>query len=63
MYNNQKQPDVHTYLHRIGRTGRYADEGIALNLVGGEIEFELLKGIEEYYKSNIKKFENLQALP
>ena len=26
-------PDYHTYLHRIGRTGRFGDVGIALNLV------------------------------
>ncbi len=26
-------PDYHTYLHRIGRTGRFGDIGIALNLV------------------------------
>ena len=38
---NQKEADFHTYLHRIGRTGRYADEGIALNLIGGEVELQL----------------------
>ena len=26
-------PDYNTYLHRIGRTGRFGDVGIALNLV------------------------------
>lgn len=27
--------DVETYLHRIGRTGRFGDFGVALNLVDG----------------------------
>ena len=28
--------DVETYLHRIGRTGRFGDFGVALNLVDGQ---------------------------
>jgi len=34
-YNYQnKTTDCDTYLHRIGRTGRMGDVGIALNIVG-----------------------------
>ena len=32
--NNRKIGiDIETYLHRVGRTGRYGDKGIALNIV------------------------------
>nr|CAD7411397.1 unnamed protein product [Timema cristinae] len=30
-----RQPDCETYLHRIGRTGRFGKSGIAINLVDG----------------------------
>ena len=34
-YDNGKKTgiDIETYLHRVGRTGRYGDKGIALNIV------------------------------
>ena len=28
--------DVETYIHRVGRTGRFGDKGIALNIVENE---------------------------
>nr|CAD7456166.1 unnamed protein product [Timema tahoe] len=31
-----RQPDCETYLHRIGRTGRFGKSGIAINLVDGK---------------------------
>ena len=34
-YNHlDKKTDFETYLHRIGRTGRMGDVGIALNIIG-----------------------------
>ena len=33
-YTIQKKTDFETYLHRIGRTGRMGDVGIALNIIG-----------------------------
>jgi len=32
--NHNKTTDCETYLHRIGRTGRMGDVGIALNIIG-----------------------------
>ncbi len=29
----QREIDLETYLHRVGRTGRFGDRGIAINLV------------------------------
>lgn len=48
------QVDVETYLHRIGRTGRFGDHGLALNLYTRDSDTHLLKGIEDFYKVQIK---------
>lgn len=41
--------NIETYLHRIGRSGRYNRKGIAINLVGGKKEKFLLRDIERFY--------------
>jgi translation initiation factor 4A len=43
---------VHTYLHRIGRSGRYGRKGIAINFVTRN-DIIYIKNIENHYKSNI----------
>jgi ATP-dependent RNA helicase len=43
-----------TYLHRIGRTGRYARKGIAINFVKGE-EVRILRDIEQFYGTQIEE--------
>lgn len=44
-----REPDYDTYLHRIGRTGRFGKKGIAINLVSGPNDFNILKQIEEHF--------------
>ena len=41
-YENGKKIgiDTETYLHRVGRTGRYGDKGIALNIVENQRDEE-----------------------
>ena len=46
------------YIHRIGRTSRYGRKGFALNLIGSNREFDLLRGIEKYYSIQIKELPN-----
>lgn len=46
---------VHTYLHRIGRSGRYGRKGIAINFVTKNDIFHI-RNIENHYKSNIVEF-------
>jgi len=41
--------DPETYLHRVGRTGRFGRKGIALNLISDDKEMKVLKQIEAYY--------------
>lgn len=43
------EPDYETYLHRIGRTGRFGKSGIAINFVDGHRTMDLLKRIEQHF--------------
>jgi superfamily II DNA/RNA helicase len=43
-----RKADCETYLHRIGRTGRFGKAGLAINLVDQET-MALLKQIEEHF--------------
>lgn len=45
---------VNTYLHRIGRSGRWGRKGMAINFITRE-DVGNLKRIENYFKSNIKE--------
>jgi ATP-dependent RNA helicase DDX19/DBP5 len=42
--------DPETYLHRVGRTGRFGRKGVALNMIENPKELGVLKKIEEYYQ-------------
>lgn len=44
--------DVHTYLHRIGRSGRWGRKGISINFVTKR-DLALLKHIEKHYDTQI----------
>ena len=41
--------DPETYLHRVGRTGRFGRPGCALNLISSPEELKVLKQIEVYF--------------
>jgi len=47
--------DCETYLHRIGRTGRFGKSGLAINLVDGPKSMAILKQIENHFLKDIKK--------
>ena len=55
-------PNYETYLHRIGRTGRFGTKGIGVNLCCGKRDIEILKSIERYYKTKIEKMKSLEVL-
>jgi len=44
-----------TYLHRIGRSGRFGHLGLAINLITEENKFDLFR-IEKELKTDIKPF-------
>ena len=43
-----------TYIHRIGRSGRYGRKGVAINLINDK-EVEYMKHIEEFYDTKINE--------
>lgn len=49
------EADCETYLHRIGRTGRFGKCGVALNLVDGGKSRKILQAIERHFGKFFKK--------
>lgn len=54
---NSNQADCETYLHRIGRTGRFGKTGIALNMVEGQRSHAVLKTIEAHFGRKIEQLD------
>jgi len=50
---DMRVPAYETYLHRIGRSGRFGRKGAAFNLVTGEAEIQILEQISDYFKHEI----------
>ena len=48
-------PDFETYLHRIGRTGRFGRKGSAINLIGDQRSIEVLAAIEAHFATGGKE--------
>ena len=46
--------DVHSYLHRIGRSGRWGRKGMGINFVS-RFDIKMLKEIETYYSTQIEE--------
>lgn len=46
--------DCETYLHRIGRTGRFGKRGIAINLVDSPQSMAICQAIEQHFNRKIK---------
>ena len=47
----------HTYLHRIGRSGRWGRKGVAINFQT-KYDVQRLKKFEEYYETEIRELPN-----
>ncbi|XP_055629576.1 DEAD-box helicase Dbp80 [Toxorhynchites rutilus septentrionalis] len=46
--------DCETYLHRIGRTGRFGKNGIAINLVDSDRSMQICRTIENHFQKKIQ---------
>ncbi|XP_077286524.1 putative ATP-dependent RNA helicase Dbp80 [Arctopsyche grandis] len=51
--DTEKQADCETYLHRIGRTGRFGKSGIAINLVDSPQAMNICQAIEQHFGKKI----------
>lgn len=49
--------DCETYLHRIGRTGRFGKAGLAINLVDSPQSRNIINQIEEHFGKAFRKYE------
>lgn len=47
--DGKSEPDAETYLHRIGRTGRFGVEGIALTIYDRDVDKAHLDSIIKHY--------------
>jgi ATP-dependent RNA helicase DDX19/DBP5 len=56
-------PDFETYLHRIGRTGRFGRKGTAINLISDQRAIEVLAAIEAHFSSGKEMIANAPADP
>ncbi|KAJ5644548.1 hypothetical protein N7507_010559 [Penicillium longicatenatum] len=51
------EPDYQTYLHRIGRTGRFGRIGVAISFVANRDEWEMLRMIQEHFGCTIDRID------
>ncbi|GFT80273.1 ATP-dependent RNA helicase DDX19B [Trichonephila clavipes] len=56
--NQRGEADCETYLHRIGRTGRFGKSGLAINMVDGSKSMAVLKQIESHFGKKIIKVDS-----
>lgn len=57
-----KEPDYANFMHRVGRTGRFGTDGIALTFItkNDENEPEYVKKIEEYYEIQLTQLTSFE---
>jgi len=62
--DQDRQPDFETYLHRIGRTGRFGRKGTAINLISDQPSLQVLAAIEAHFSTGGKEMiQNAPADP
>jgi len=54
---NTKNIDKETYLHRIGRTGRFGKEGLAINFVDSQRTLRMINDLEVHFGRKITKLD------
>jgi len=57
-----QDPDTESYLHRVGRTGRFGDVGVALNIVENDSDMKLIDSLKTFYSCKIEETD-LEKLP
>lgn len=57
-----KEPDFANYIHRVGRTGRFGTDGLAMTLYSDETESYLVESIAKHYEIEINELKDLDEL-
>lgn len=52
-----RQPSPETYLHRIGRTGRFGRSGVAINFIHDDMSQRHLWALQKFFGREIKEVE------
>ncbi|XP_021464834.2 ATP-dependent RNA helicase DDX19A [Oncorhynchus mykiss] len=50
-------PDNETYLHRLGRTGRFGKRELAINMVDSKFSMNVLNKIQDHFNKKIEKLD------
>ncbi|KAL8284223.1 hypothetical protein RQP46_004972 [Phenoliferia psychrophenolica] len=58
--NQAGKPDPETYLHRIGRTGRFGRQGISINFVHDKASFEDMEVLRKEVRVDTTNFEQME---
>ncbi|KAE8150781.1 ATP dependent RNA helicase [Aspergillus avenaceus] len=53
----ERQADFQTYLHRIGRTGRFGRVGVSISFVSNREEWNMLNQIQQYFSTSIQRID------
>lgn len=53
----ERQADCQTYLHRIGRTGRFGRVGVSISFVANREEWQMLMQIQKYFNTEITRID------
>lgn len=62
--DGDRQPDFETYLHRIGRTGRFGRKGTAISLISDDKSIAALAAIEQHFsKADTEMIHQAEADP
>lgn len=63
-YDLPCNPDtfINTYLHRIGRSGRFGKKGVAINFVAGRRDRNIMKDIERFYNVRIGEMPEVSVI-
>lgn len=54
---NDEEPDLETYLHRIGRTGRFGRVGVSISFVYDKKSFDALSKISTHFGIDLVKLD------
>ena len=53
--DSKHNPDPETYLHRVGRTGRFGRTGVSINFVHDRTSWHHMRAIEEHFQKQITR--------